>query len=117
MATKYTFGVPPPHRPLLTKVAQLADDAFERLAVALEGADVTFVPVSELAELIDGVADDWTSDDSRTLITALLGMSAAAYSHSITTKDFVLSLSVSADLDLQAAEQRSLRPRLLRLLS
>ena len=114
----YTFGVPAPHRELLTHVALLSDSQFDALSAALgSDAQPAFRTQAEFGGRIASALPEWTSDEAQLLAIALTSMLSAAASHGVGHAQFAQSVSFSSDLDLDDSRRSILAERLLALLT
>lgn len=115
---RFGFGVPEPHRVLLTELANLDDDAFEALRQALNESDkLRFMTQTEVVSRISSGYPAWGEGEADTFATALIGMTSAATSHGLTMAEFAESVCRSSDLELASDRRLVLAQRLRDLLS
>lgn len=102
------FGIPPPYREPLTKLAGLPDQDAEKLIVAV-GALTAFSPVSMIEEAAVSVLGEGATPAERRLALPLLALRGQL--RQMTTKDIAKQLSESTDLDLDETLRSNLRVR------
>lgn len=115
MAVKFT--VPEHHRELLEDLARLSDERSEVLCRTFESEDRTFLPLDQLVQNIANSVEEWPEARARLLVSALVSMLNAIFSHSVPYNDFTSNVTRSADLSLQPEDRKRLRDTLTRLLT
>jgi hypothetical protein len=102
------FGIPPPYRESLTKLAGLPGADAEKLVGAV-GALAAFSPVSMIEEATASVLGEAATPAERRLALPLLALRGQL--RQMTTNDIAKQLSESTDLDLDEASRSNLRMR------
>jgi hypothetical protein len=102
------FGIPPPYRESLTKLAGLPDADAERLIQEI-GALAPFSPVSAIEEATSSVLGEGATPAERRLALPLLALRGQL--RQMTTDAIAENLSESTDLDLDEAARSNLRSR------
>jgi len=108
MAVVAAFGIPPPYREPLTRLAGLPEEDAEKLVQAI-GALTRFSPVSMIEEATARVLGENATPAERRLVLPLLALRGQL--RQMTTDTIAKNLSESTDLDLDDAARENLRSR------